>query len=124
MKPDVTIIGTSFGAQTRTVFRYTRVTRPISPSALLTLQDQVRRWTQEWSGLEQAERLSPTNALALARLAALNVVLDPRWPREPRWFGQADYFTALAVKLAPGEMETWLARAAVLAATNRFEESL
>ena len=63
--------------------------------------------------LHEAVRLSPTNALALARLARLILSQPPA--ENPRRIGEADFLSRRAVQMAPTDAEVVALRAEVAA---------
>ena len=89
--------------------------RKISPSAPLTTEEYISRRLEEntLDALHEAVRLSPTNALALAKLARL--ILSQPAAENPRRIGEADFLSRRAVQLAPADEEVAALRAEVAA---------
>lgn len=73
---------------------------------------RVRLEENELAGLEQAVRWSPTNPLALAALAR-KLLAEPA-SQIPRHWNEADWFSRLAVAIAPQSPEVNLLRAEVV----------
>ncbi|MBI2947187.1 MAG: protein kinase, partial [Verrucomicrobia bacterium] len=92
--------------------------RTISPDLPVRVSEYVARQIAENSlgSLLEALRLSPTNGLAMARLARLMAV-RPSDPDAGRT-NQADLYSRRAVAWAPEEAESWWARAEVLELTG------
>ncbi len=82
-----------------------RATRTISPFSSVTMPEYVQRRIEEntLASLQEAARLSPTNALALARLARWLVNQDPQ--ANPRQMGEAAFYVRRAVELAPNALD-------------------
>jgi hypothetical protein len=78
-----------------------RRTRTISPNSPVTMLDYVQSRIKEntTSSLQEALRLSPTNAPAAARLALK--ILEQGPMRNPRRAGEADWLSRYALELAP-----------------------
>ena len=93
--------------------------RTISPFSSITLADYVQHRIEEntLESLQEAVRLSPTNALALAKLARL--VLSQPSAENPRRIGEADFLSRRAVELAPADPEVARLRAEVIAGLPR-----
>jgi dipeptidyl aminopeptidase/acylaminoacyl peptidase len=91
-----------------------RATRTISPFSSMRMPDYVQRRIEEntVASLQEAVRLSPTNALATARLAKQALAQDPK--ENPRRVGEADFYSRRAVALAPNEPEVLRIRAEVV----------
>jgi WD40 repeat protein/tetratricopeptide (TPR) repeat protein len=86
--------------------------RTISPSSPITVLDYVEQRLRDHSlsSLRLAVRLSPTNGLAMARLAAEMV----RWPairRDTNALAEALWYGGRSTNLSPASAEVWLAQA-------------
>jgi WD40 repeat protein len=125
-----------------------REIRTISPNSLVTMGEYVRRRTERsrlysFAGtesfyvvgyikdqarenrikhLKEALRLSPTNHLALARLAR-TVISSPSGPT-PREMGEALWYSQRAMELAPEDWEPEWSRAEVLAHSGQLPTAL
>lgn len=101
-----------------------RSLRPISLASEITVADYVQRRIDEGriSALQEALRLSPTNALAHARLG--RALLDEAATPSQRTQAEAQFLTERAVQLAPKLPEAWQRRAEALALTGNAEEAL
>jgi len=97
--------------------------RTISPFSGITVSEYVQRRIEEntLDGLKVAVKLSPTNGLALARLARAFLTDDPG---QPRRIAEADRNSLLAMKSAPDEAEAWWARAEVLEQAGNLAQAL
>jgi dipeptidyl aminopeptidase/acylaminoacyl peptidase len=95
-------------------------TRTISPFSDLTVQEYVQHRIAEGTltDLREAVKLAPTNGLALARLA--RAVLAQEAAENPRQIGEAEWYSARALVLAPGNPETWSIHAEVLQRTAKL----
>jgi hypothetical protein len=93
-----------------------RARRTISPFSSIRVDDFVGRLIAEGGqgNLRDALELQPDNALALAKLARLQLSKEPE---------QADFHSRLAVAYEPRNPAILWTRAAVLQATNRNEEA-
>ena len=82
-----------------------RATRTISPYSDVTFPEYVQRRIQEntLDSLREAARLSPTNAVALARLA--RQIQAENEPKNPRRDAEADFLSRHAAELASNEPE-------------------
>ena len=100
-----------------------RATRTISPSSPTTLPEYVQPRIEEntLASLHEAVHLSPTNALATARLAKQILAQDPK--ENPRRVGEADFFSRRAVELAPNEPEVLQSRTEVVQRLGTLEKS-
>jgi dipeptidyl aminopeptidase/acylaminoacyl peptidase len=84
-------------------------TRSISPSSSVTVPEYVKRRIEEntiWS-LRQAVKLSPTNALAFARLAGLVANQDSK--ENPGHLEEAEFYARYALKQDENNTEAWRA---------------
>jgi dipeptidyl aminopeptidase/acylaminoacyl peptidase len=90
-----------------------RATRTISPYSAVTVPEYIQRRIQAntLDSLREAVRLSPTNALALARLARQIFAGDEA--QNPRKNAEADFLSRRAVERAPDEPEVLKLRAEV-----------
>ena len=82
------------------------------------MPEYIRRRIQEntLESLQEASRLSPTNGLALARLA--RKVLEQDAKDNPRRVGEADFFSRRAVALSPNDAEVLRIRDEIKAKTK------
>jgi hypothetical protein len=78
------------------------------------VQRRIRDNTLE--SLREVMHLSPTNALALARLAKLTLAQDA--DANPRRLGEADFFSRRAVELAPNNGEVQRIRTEIIEKTK------
>jgi hypothetical protein len=87
-----------------------RLTRTISPYSSMTLVEYVDCRIQEntLSSLQEAVRLSPSNASALARLARQILAQDS--VQHPERAAQADWYSRRAVELSPNDPEVLAVR--------------
>jgi hypothetical protein len=101
-----------------------RATRTISPYSSITAAEYVQRHIQENTeeSLLEAVRVSPTNRLALARLARLRLAANP--VQEPEALGEAEYYARRALDLSPHDPECLVARAKLLEQTGSTNEAL
>ena len=106
--------GTDFYPRWAKWFFADAATRTLSPSSSITVPEHVQRCLKEGTleSLQEAVRLSPTNQVALARLARELLAQDPA--QHPHAQEKADAFSRRAVELAPGEPEALEIRARVL----------
>jgi len=97
-----------------------RASRTISPYSATTFAEYVRGCIDEntLASLQEAVRLSPTNALATARLAKLVLAQDAK--ENPRQVGEADFYSRRAVELAPNEAEVLRIRSEVAERISRL----
>ena len=96
--------------------------RPLSPSSAITARDYIKRRIEEntLTGLQEAVRMSPTNGLALARLARLTSE-DPA--ANSRALAKAVFLSSRAVELTPRTAEVWRLRAEVLEKAGNVKEA-
>jgi WD40 repeat protein len=82
-----------------------RSQRTISAFSSITIPEYVEQLVEENTlrSLEEAVRLAPTNGLAYARLARR--ILKQPANKIPRWVGEAEFYSRLAVKFAPENSE-------------------
>jgi hypothetical protein len=90
-----------------------RATRTISPYSDVTFPEYIRRRIREntLDSLREAVQLSPTNALALARLA--RQILVEGQAENPRRYAEADFLSRHAAELASNEAEVRKIRAEI-----------
>ncbi|MCI0746875.1 MAG: hypothetical protein L0Y58_15845, partial [Verrucomicrobia subdivision 3 bacterium] len=98
--------------------------RAISPASAIAVEELVQRRIQEGTleSLQQAVRLSPTNALARARLAFTTLTNDAA--PNARQMASSDWQSLRASRLAPADPEVLLARAEVCERLGRLSEAL
>jgi WD40 repeat protein/tRNA A-37 threonylcarbamoyl transferase component Bud32 len=90
-----------------------RATRAISPSSTVSVPEYVQRLVQENTpeSLREALQLSPTNALAFARLALST--LNKQEKPDPSQLNEADFLSQRALQLSPNNAEALDVRAEV-----------
>jgi len=98
--------------------------RTISPFSELTVPGYVQQRIKEGTlaGLQEAVKLTPTNGLALARLARAVLAQAPR--ENPRQIGEAEWYGARALQFAPDEAEAGWARAETLERAGKLSAGL
>jgi tetratricopeptide (TPR) repeat protein len=98
-------------------------TRTISPFSAMRVSDYVERGirSEEGGDLEKAQLAAPDNALVHARLGLRHLGQEDELDAKAKVL--ADRETLLAIKLDPGSVEAWNARARVLKALNRLAEA-
>lgn len=107
-----------------------RTDRPLSPEGQVPWADYVQRLIQEDTlpALRQAVQLSPTNALALARLAhrtaEADELLERPWSRTPRAASPPEWYAALATECAPDWAEGWWRLADLLERSGKGQAAL
>jgi eukaryotic-like serine/threonine-protein kinase len=111
----LTSVETNYYARWAKWFCGDRSTRTISPLSSITVPAYVQRRIEEYTleSLKEAVRLSPTNAVAFARLA--KQVLAQTEKDNPRRVEQADFYSRYAVKWAPQNAEVAKIRAEIAA---------
>ena len=90
-----------------------RSTRAISPSSAMTVPEYIQRRIEQGTreNLQEAICLSPTNSLAMARLA-LRILRAPEL--NSRQEGEVDFYSKRAVELSPDDPEVKTIRAVIL----------
>jgi WD40 repeat protein/tRNA A-37 threonylcarbamoyl transferase component Bud32/tetratricopeptide (TPR) repeat protein len=98
-------------------------TRAISPSSPVSLTEYVQGRIQDdtFESLKEAAALSPTNALAQAKLTLAELTNKGE---EPRQMARADWQTRRASQLAPGDPEVLWATAQSCERLGRLTEAL
>jgi tetratricopeptide (TPR) repeat protein len=101
-----------------------RTARTISPWSSISATEYIQRRIQENSleSLREALRLSPTNGLALSRLA--NLLLTGDQAQNPKASVEAEFFIQRAIELHPDEAEAWLAQAKALQQSGKLPEAM
>jgi WD40 repeat protein/serine/threonine protein kinase len=99
-------------------------TRTISPGSPLTVAQLAQQRTDHGTleALQQAVRLSPTNAMAQARLAWLTLTNATAPSRQQ--MASADWQSRQAVALAPDDSRVWWARSQVCERLGKLDEAL
>jgi eukaryotic-like serine/threonine-protein kinase len=98
--------------------------RALSPHATLMVPEYVRRRIDENTlpSLREAVRMSPTNSLALARLALAELAQDVK--QQPGRLVEAELIARQAIRLDPLNGESWRALGAVELAKGQTVEAM
>ncbi len=99
-------------------------TRTLSPQASLTVPDYIQQRIQEntLASLREAIRTAPTNALAWARLALVEMVQDAQL--HPGRWNEAAFSARHALRWDSQNGEAWHAQAAVEQATGQTNQAM
>ena len=99
-------------------------TRTLSPQSSLTVPDYLQQRIQEntLASLREAVRIAPTNALAWARLALVEMVQDAQL--HPGRWDEAAFSARQALRWDPQNGEAWHAQAAVEQGTGQADQAM